>query len=153
MYEGFRCFFFVCLFGRYFFLFVCLFVVDTFFLCVLFFGIFALLSHRNGWDGFWNLFTRKMFVTYRAAAGQAAQIMDRKEWQLHEALPWPEWPKEFDDGARYGDGDVNEVKQLPLLQLIGACSWAQQLYHTVFAVVLAVVESIVTRMVLVLQLE
>lgn len=66
-----------------------------------------------------------MFVTYRAAAGQAAQIMDRRVWQLHEALPWPERPKEFDDddGARHDvDVNVNEVKQWLLLQLIGACS-------------------------------
>lgn len=78
-----------------------------------------------GWNGVWNLFTRKMFVTYRAAAGQATPIMDRKVWQLHEALPpWPEWPKEFDDGVRYDDDDVdvNEVKRLLLLQLIGACN-------------------------------
>lgn len=100
-----------------------LFVVDTLFGCY-FFRHFCIVipSKWVAW-GVWNLFTRKMFVTYRAAAGQAARIMDRKVWQLHEALPWPEWPKEFDDddGARY-DVDVNEVKQLLLLQLIGACS-------------------------------
>lgn len=70
-------------------------------------------------------FTRKMFVTYRAAASQAIQIVDRKVWQLHEALPWPEWPKRFDDGGggvRHDVDDVNGMKQLPLLQPIGACS-------------------------------
>lgn len=107
MYEGFRCF---------------LFCVLCLLLLIFSFGHFCIvIPSRMGVEWVWNLFTRKMFVTYRAAAGQAARIVDRKVWQLHEALPWPERPKEFDDGVRY-DVDVNEVKQLPLLQLIGACS-------------------------------
>lgn len=84
------------------------------------FGIFALLS-RYGWNEFGFCFTRKMFVTYQAAANQAIQIVDMKVWQLHEALPWPERLKGFDDGARY-DVDVNGVKPLLLLQPIDACS-------------------------------
>lgn len=85
-----------------------------------------------------------MFVTYQVAASQAIRIVDRKVWRWHVASPWPE-PREF---AEY-DGDVSVTKQWPL-QPIDAYSWAQQPYHTAFAVV---TENTVKWMELELQLE
>lgn len=64
------------------------------------------------------LFTRKMCATCRAAASPAIRTMDRTEWLLHEALPWPE-PKRSDDG--HDVMDANATMQL-LLQPTNVCS-------------------------------
>lgn len=63
-----------------------------------------------------------MFVTYRAAAGQAIRIADRKVWRLRAAQPWPERPKQFDDDVRHDVDGVNGVKPLQPLRPTGACS-------------------------------